>query len=48
MASVNKSIVVGNIGCGPETRYIPNGDAITNVVETTNERGRDKNPKEKK
>ncbi len=31
MASVNKVILVGNLGRDPETRYMPNGDAITNV-----------------
>lgn len=31
MASVNKVILVGNLGRDPETRYMPNGDAVTNV-----------------
>ena len=31
MASVNKVIVVGNLGKDPETRYSPNGGAICNV-----------------
>ncbi|HEU4622691.1 MAG TPA: single-stranded DNA-binding protein, partial [Burkholderiaceae bacterium] len=31
MASINKVIIVGNLGRDPETRYMPNGDAITNV-----------------
>jgi single-strand DNA-binding protein len=31
MASINKVILVGNLGRDPETRYMPNGDAITNV-----------------
>jgi len=30
MASVNKVIIVGNLGRDPETRYMPNGDAVTN------------------
>ncbi len=31
MSSVNKVILVGNLGRDPETRYMPNGDAITNI-----------------
>lgn len=31
MASINKVILVGNLGRDPETRYMPNGDALTNV-----------------
>ena len=29
MASVNKVIIVGNLGRDPETRYMPSGDAMT-------------------
>ena len=36
MASVNKVIIVGNLGRDPESLYMPNGDAVTNIaVETT-------------
>src|SRR5687767_15467138 len=36
MASVNKVIIVGNLGADPETRYTPGGDAVTNIrVATT-------------
>jgi single-stranded DNA-binding protein len=28
MASVNKVILVGNLGADPETRYLPSGDAV--------------------
>lgn len=31
MASVNKVILVGNLGADPETRYAPSGDAICNI-----------------
>jgi single-strand DNA-binding protein len=31
MASVNKVILVGNLGRDPETKYMPDGAAITNV-----------------
>ena len=32
MASVNKVIIIGNLGRDPETRYAPNGDAICNFL----------------
>ncbi|MCE2870599.1 MAG: single-stranded DNA-binding protein [Oxalobacteraceae bacterium] len=32
MASVNKVIIVGNLGRDPETRYMPSGDAMTNIA----------------
>ena len=35
MASVNKVIIVGNLGRDPETRYMPSGDAITNIAVAT-------------
>ena len=31
MASVNKVILVGNIGKDPEIRYMPNGNPVTNL-----------------
>jgi single-strand DNA-binding protein len=31
MASVNKVILVGNLGADPEVRYLPSGDAETNI-----------------
>jgi len=48
MASVNKVIIVGNLGRDPETRYMPNGDAVTNVAVATTESWKDKNTGEKK
>ena len=42
MASVNKVILVGNLGADPETRYMPSGDAITNVRIATTDRWKDK------
>ena len=32
MASVNKVIIVGNLGRDPETRTFPSGDRVTNVT----------------
>ena len=43
MASVNKVILVGNIGKDPETRYMPNGDTVTNITIATSESWKDKN-----
>tara|TARA_R110000822_G_scaffold301108_1_gene424784 strand:- start:8547 stop:9017 length:471 start_codon:yes stop_codon:yes gene_type:complete len=48
MASVNKVIVVGNLGKAPETRYMPNGEAVTNITVATTESWKDKNSGEKK
>lgn len=43
MASVNKAILIGNLGKDPETRYMPNGDAVTNITVATTESWKDKN-----
>jgi single-strand DNA-binding protein len=43
MASVNKVILVGRLGKDPETRYMPNGEAVTNVTLATSETWKDKN-----
>ena len=39
---VNKVILVGNVGGDPETRYMPNGNAVTNVTLATSESWKDK------
>ena len=48
MASVNKVIIVGNLGRDPETRYMANGEAVTNIAVATTESWKDKNTGEKK
>lgn len=48
MASVNKVILVGNLGADPETRYMPNGDAVANVRLATTESWKDKASGEKR
>jgi single-strand DNA-binding protein len=48
MASVNKVILVGNIGADPETRYMPNGDAVTNIRLATTETWKEKETGEKR
>ena len=42
MASVNKVILVGNLGRDPEVRYMPNGDAVANYSIATTETWKDK------
>ena len=42
MASVNKVIIVGNLGRDPETRSFPSGDQVTNVTIATTDRYKDK------
>jgi single-strand DNA-binding protein len=48
MASVNKVIIVGNLGADPETRYLPSGEAVTNVRVATTDRWKDKQSGEMK
>jgi single-strand DNA-binding protein len=42
MASVNKVILLGNLGRDPETRYTTGGDAVTNLSIATSEQWKDK------
>ena len=48
MASVNKVILVGNLGRDPETRYSPDGAAICNISLATTSQWKDKNSGERK
>jgi single-strand DNA-binding protein len=48
MASVNKVILVGNLGKDPEVRYMTNGDAVANVTIATSDSWKDKTTGEKK
>jgi single-strand DNA-binding protein len=47
MASVNKVILVGNLGRDPETRYNPEGGAICNISVATTDTWKDKTSGEK-
>ena len=47
MASVNKVILIGNLGKDPETRYMSNGDCVTNVTVATSEKWKDQNGEKK-
>jgi len=42
MASVNKVILIGNLGRDPEVRYMPSGDAMTNLNLATTDTWKDK------
>ena len=42
MASVNKVILIGNLGADPEVRYMPSGDAVANLRIATTENWKDK------
>lgn len=48
MASVNKVIIIGNLGRDPEIRYMPSGDAIANIAVATSFKLKDKNTGEQK
>ncbi|MEJ2310136.1 MAG: single-stranded DNA-binding protein [Gammaproteobacteria bacterium] len=40
---VNKVILIGNLGQDPDVRYMPNGNAVTNISVATSETWKDKN-----
>ena len=42
MASVNKVIIVGNLGRDPEMRYMPSGEAVANLAIATTDKYKDK------
>jgi len=44
---INKVILVGNLGNDPETRYLPDGGAVTNISIATSESWKDKNTGQK-
>ena len=48
MASVNKVILVGNLGRDPEIRYLPSGDAVANFTMATTDKWKDKTSGEMK
>jgi single-strand DNA-binding protein len=45
---LNKVTLIGRLGFDPETRYLPSGDAITNVRLATSRRWKDRNTGERK
>ena len=43
MASINKVILIGNLGGDPEIRYLPNGDATATISIATTDKWKDRN-----
>ncbi|PIX96334.1 MAG: single-stranded DNA-binding protein [Hydrogenophilales bacterium CG_4_10_14_3_um_filter_63_21] len=43
MASVNKVILIGNLGADPEMRYLPSGEAVANLRIATTDKYKDRN-----
>lgn len=43
MASINKVILVGNLGNDPEVKYMPSGGAVANISIATTDKYKDKN-----
>ena len=48
MASINKVILIGNLGKDPEVRYTPDNSAITNITLATTHTWKDKQSGDKK
>lgn len=46
--SVNKVVLIGNLGKEPEMRYLPNGDAVANLTLATTESWKDKQTGDRK
>lgn len=42
MASINKAILIGNLGQDPELKYLPSGDAVCNFSIATTETWKDR------
>lgn len=42
MASVNRVIIIGNLGRDPEMRYLPSGEAVANLAVATTDKYKDK------
>ena len=48
MGSLNKVQLIGNLGQDPETKYLPSGDAVTNLSIATTDKWKDKQSGEPK
>ena len=48
MTSINKAILIGNLGADPETRHTASGDTVTTVRIATTESWKDKQTGEKR
>ena len=47
MGSLNKVQLIGNLGADPDTKYLPSGDAVTNLSLATTDKWNDKKTGEK-
>ena len=47
MASVNKAILIGNLGADPELRYTPTGEAVSSFSIATTEKFKDRDGNQK-
>ena len=47
MASINKVILIGNLGRDPENRYLPSGEQVTSIAVATTESWKDQTTGEK-
>lgn len=48
MASLNRTMLIGNLGADPEIRYMPNGTPTASITVATTDNWTDKETKEKK
>ena len=48
MSSVNKALIIGNLGQDPEIKYTQSGSPVANLSVATSERWKDKNTGEQK
>ncbi len=48
MGSLNKVLIIGNLGQDPDMRYLPSGDAVVNLSVATTDRWKDKESGEKR
>lgn len=48
MASLNKAIVIGNVGNDPEVKFMASGDAVTTISVATTDEWKDKSSGEKR
>jgi len=46
MGTLNRVMLIGNLGQEPETKYLPSGDAVTNLSVATTDRWKDKDGNE--
>lgn len=48
MSNLNKVMIIGRLGAEPDTRYMPNGKAVTNIRVATSETWKDKQTGDRK